>query len=353
MFELGLSDRGGEETGRKPRGGCWPARNRFGGLCGVKIVLSNEWLKLIAKRRRPDSCQPRAGGMPQNEVQLPVLLTSCARSRRSHLPLTMAAYSCEWSFGSGPASDQSSRLSGQDMPSLSRRQFVNAAAFAATLAGIPRSGGAADYPSRPVRLVIPYAAGGSGDQIGRPWVERMSSQLGPTFVENIGGGGGAIGTTAVARAEPDGYSLLLGNGSTQVIIPLTTPNPAYSIGDFRAIYRLINSALVFAVHPSVPATNLRDLIAYARINPGTLSYGTPGIGTGNHLVGELFKQQAGALDIVHVPYKGISQATNDLVSGQISLVVAVMSVQLQQLSRAGKIRLLAVTTERRLCGAPA
>ena len=238
------------------------------------------------------------------------------------------------------------------MPSLSRRQFVNAAAFAATLAGIPRSGRAADYPSRPIRLVIPYAAGGSGDQIGRPWVERMSSRLGPAFVENIGGAGGAIGTTAVARDEPDGHSLLLGNGSTQVIIPLTTPNPAYSIGDFRAIYRLINSALVFAVHPSLPATNLRDLIAFARINPGTLSYGTPGIGTGNHLVGELFKQQAGALDIVHVPYRGISQATNDLVSGQISLIVAVMSVQLQQLNRAGKIRLLAVTTDRRLSGAP-
>jgi tripartite-type tricarboxylate transporter receptor subunit TctC len=238
------------------------------------------------------------------------------------------------------------------MPSLSRRQFVNAAAFAATLAGFPRSGRAADYPSRPIRLVIPYAAGGSGDQIGRPWVERMSSQLGPTFVENIGGAGGAIGTTAIAREAPDGYSLLLGNGSTQVIIPLTTPNPAYSIGDFRAIYRLINSALVFAVHPSVPATNLRDLIAFARINPGTLSYGTPGIGTGNHLVGELFKQQAGGLDIVHVPYRGISQATNDLVSGQISLTIAVMSVQLQQLSRAGKIRLLAVTTDKRLSGAP-
>jgi tripartite-type tricarboxylate transporter receptor subunit TctC len=238
------------------------------------------------------------------------------------------------------------------MPSLSRRQFVNAAAFAATLAGFPRGGRAADYPSRPIRLVIPYAAGGSGDQIGRPWVERMSSQLGPTFVENIGGAGGVIGTTAIAREAPDGYSLLLGNGSTQVIIPLTTANPAYSIGDFRAIYRLINSALVFAVHPSLPATNLRDLIAFARINPGTLSYGTPGIGTGNHLVGELFKQQAGGLDIVHVPYRGISQATNDLVSGQISLIVAVMSVQLQQLSRAGKIRLLAVTTDKRLSGAP-
>lgn len=180
----------------------------------------------------------------------------------------------------------------------------------------------------------------------------MSSQLGPTFVENIGGAGGAIGATAVARDAPDGYSLLLGNGSTQVIIPLTTANPSYSVGDFRAIYRLISSALVFATHPSVPAANLKELIAYARVSPGTMSYGTPGIGTGNHLVGELFKQQAGGLDIVHVPYRGIAQATNDLVSGQISLVVAVMSVQLQQLSQAGKIRLLAVTPEKRLSGAP-
>ena len=238
------------------------------------------------------------------------------------------------------------------MPSLSRREFVHAATFAGALAGIPRNASAADYPSRPIRLVIPYAAGGSGDQIGRPWVEKMSARLGPTFVDNVGGAGGAIGTTAVAREKPDGYSLLLGNGSTQVIIPLTTPKPAYSVGDFRAIYRLISTALVFAVHPSVPAADLQGLIAHARINPGKLSYGTPGIGTGNHLVGELFKQQAGGLDIVHIPYRGVSQATNDLVGGQISLVVAVMSVQLQQLSRAGKIRLLAVTTDKRLSGAP-
>ncbi|MDH2341842.1 tripartite tricarboxylate transporter substrate binding protein [Bradyrhizobium sp. SSUT77] len=238
------------------------------------------------------------------------------------------------------------------MASFSRRQFVHGLSGAAALAALPRSGQAADYPSRPIRLVIPYGAGGSGDQIGRPWVDRMSSLLGPTFVEYIGGAGGAIGTAAVAREEPDGYSLLLGNGSTQVIIPLTSANPAYSVGDFRAIYRLINSALVFAIHPAVQAANLRELIVYAKANPGKLSYGTPGIATGNHLVGESFKQQAGALDIVHVPYRGIAQATNDLVSGQISLVIAVMSIQLQQLAQAGKIRLLAVTTERRLSGAP-
>ncbi|WP_024514403.1 tripartite tricarboxylate transporter substrate binding protein [Bradyrhizobium sp. Tv2a-2] len=238
------------------------------------------------------------------------------------------------------------------MLSLSRRQFINRAGCAGALAVIPRNGRSGDYPSRPIRLVIPYAAGGSGDQIGRPWVDKIAFRLGPAFVENVGGAGGAIGAAAVAREQPDGYSLLLGNGSTQVIIPLASPNPGYAISDFRAIYRLVSSALVFAVHPSVPAHNLRDLIAYAKANPGKLSYGTPGVGTGNHLVGELFKQQAGAPAIVHVPYRGIAPATNDLVSGQIPLIIAVMSIQLQQLSQAGKMRLLAVTTERRLIGAP-
>ncbi|WP_063690694.1 Bug family tripartite tricarboxylate transporter substrate binding protein [Bradyrhizobium stylosanthis] len=238
------------------------------------------------------------------------------------------------------------------MLSSSRRRFVLGLSGAAALAAFPRSGQTADYPTRPIRLVLPYGAGGAGDQIGRPWVDKMSSLLGPTVVDYIGGAGGAIGAASVARDEPDGYSLLLGNGSTQVIIPLTAANPGYSVGDFRAIYRLISSALVFAVHPSVPAANLRELIAYAKANPGKLSYGTPGIATGNHLVGESFKQQAGGLDIVHVPYRGIAQATNDLVSGQISLVIGVMSVQLQELGRAGKVRLLAVTPEKRLSGAP-
>jgi tripartite-type tricarboxylate transporter receptor subunit TctC len=238
------------------------------------------------------------------------------------------------------------------MASYSRRQAVHALSGAVVLAALPCRGQAADYPSRPIRLVLPYGAGGAGDQIGRPWVDKMSSLLGPTFVEYIGGAGGAIGAAAVAREQPDGYSLLLGNGSTQVIIPLTSKNPGYSVDDFRAIYRLIGTALVFAVHPSVPAADLRELIAYVKGHPGKLSYGTPGIGTGNHLVGESFKQQAGGLDMVHVPYRGISQATNDVVSGQISLVIGVMSDQLKQLGKAGKVRLLAVTTARRLSGAP-
>jgi tripartite-type tricarboxylate transporter receptor subunit TctC len=202
-------------------------------------------------------------------------------------------------------------------------------------------------------MVIPYTAGGAGDQIGRLWADKMASLLGPTYVENIGGAGGALGCAAVAHAAPDGHSLVLGNGSTHVIISLTSANPGYdALRDFRATYRLITSALAFAVHPSLPVNDLQELIAYARVNPGKLSYGTPGVGTGNHLVGEMFKQQSGAVEIVHIPYRGITSATNDLVGGQIPLMIAVMSGQLLQLSRTGKLRLLAVTSESRLGSAP-
>src|SRR3954452_10055888 len=112
----------------------------------------------------------------------------------------------------GPASDD-------NMPSLSRRQLLATAAGAAASAAMPRDARSDDYPSRRIRLVIPYTAGGSGDQIGRPWVEGIASRLGPAYIENIAGAGGAIGTAVIAREAPDGHSLLLGNGSTQVIVP--------------------------------------------------------------------------------------------------------------------------------------
>jgi tripartite-type tricarboxylate transporter receptor subunit TctC len=157
----------------------------------------------------------------------------------------------------------------------------------------------------------------------------------------------------VAQSAPDGYSLLLGNGSTKVIVPLTSTNPLYdTVRDFQAIYRLITSALAFVVLPSLPVNNLQELIAYAKANPGKLSYATPGVGTGNHLVGEMFKRQSGVMDIVHVPYRGMGPATNDLIGGQITMMVAVMSGQLLQLNRANTLRILAVTTETRLVGAP-
>ncbi|MFK4559543.1 tripartite-type tricarboxylate transporter receptor subunit TctC [Bradyrhizobium ottawaense] len=240
-------------------------------------------------------------------------------------------------------------LNTQKMSLLSRRELLDTATRIMALAAWPGCAAADDYPSRPIRLVIPYTAGAAGDQIGRPWADRITSLLGPIYVENIGGAGGAIGSAAVAQSAPDGYSLLLGNGSTQVMIPLSSAQPAYdTVRDFRAVYRLITSTLAFAVHPSLPVKDLRELAAFAKANPGRLSYGTPGVGTGNHLIGEMFRQQSGvAADLVHVPYRGMGPATNDLVSGQISSVVAVVSSQILQLHHAGKLRLIAVTSDRR------
>ena len=227
------------------------------------------------------------------------------------------------------------------------------AAGSAALIAIPRDAAADDYPTRPIRLVIPYAAGASGDQIGRPWVRKMASLLGSTYVENIGGAGGAVGCLAVAQSTPDGYSLLLGNVSTQVMIPLASARPAYdTVRDFRAIYRLITSALAFAVHPSMAVKDLQELAAFAAANPGKLSYGTPGVGTGNHLVGEMFKLRARAPDIVHLPYRGMGPAISDLIGGQILLAISVVSAPLLEMNQSGKLRILAVTSERRLSGAP-
>jgi tripartite-type tricarboxylate transporter receptor subunit TctC len=200
---------------------------------------------------------------------------------------------------------------------------------------------------------VPFAAGGSNDIIARPWAEKMRSSLGAVVVENIGGAGGAVGCAAVARAAADGYTILLGNAGNQVVIPLASSHASYdSAKDFRAIYRLVTNGLALAVVSSLPAKNLTELVAYAKANSGKLSYGSAGVGTTNHLVGEMFKLQAGLPDIVHVPYRGAAPATNDLLAGQVPMIVAVMTGQLLDLHRSGKIKILALTTERRMAGAP-
>jgi tripartite-type tricarboxylate transporter receptor subunit TctC len=236
---------------------------------------------------------------------------------------------------------------------LSRRQVIHRTAGAAVLAALPSIGRTDAYPSRSIRLVIPFAAGGSNDQIGRPWADKMGSLLGSVVVENIGGAGSALGASTVARAAPDGYTVLLGNIANQVVIPLASKHAPYdSLRDLRGIYRLVTSALAFAVHPSLPVRSLQELAAYAKANPGKLSYGSAGVGTTNHLVGEMFRLQAGTPDIVHVPYRGAAPATSDLIGGQIPLIIAVVSGQLLQSHQAGKLRILAVTSAKRLAGAP-
>jgi tripartite-type tricarboxylate transporter receptor subunit TctC len=239
------------------------------------------------------------------------------------------------------------------MPKLPRRKFLHLAAGAAALPTVSRIAWAQGYPTRPIRLVVPFPPGGAFDAIGRPWADRMKTLLGTVVVENIGGGGSSLGAAAVARAQPDGYTILLGGGGALVVNPVATSRPLYDpIKDFEPISTLGVHAFAIAVHPSLPARTLPELIENARSNPGELSYGSAGVGSLNHLTFELFKSLADLPGIVHVPYRGAGPATADLVSGHIPIAIPSMNGQIHELHRANKVRILAVTNPERLMGAP-
>src|SRR5215218_3096932 len=158
------------------------------------------------------------------------------------------------------------------------------------------------YPTRPIQLIVPSIPGGVHDVIGRVWAERVKPFLGTVVVENRGGAGALIGSTEASHAKPDGYTLLMGSTTTQVLITPPLPKPPYEpFRDFATVAVFAASSTSVAVHPSLPAQTLRELIDYAKANPGKLSYGSTGNGSITHLTGELFKKVAGGLDIVHVP----------------------------------------------------
>jgi len=209
------------------------------------------------------------------------------------------------------------------------------------------------YPDHPIRLIVPFAPGGATDVAGRLWAEKIRPNLGTVVIENKASGGGALGTSEVARARPDGYTFLFGNTSTQVLLPvLMSPPPYDPLKDFASIYILCVSPTVIVVHESVPARTLLELIAYAKANPGKLSYGSAGAGTLTNLAGELFKQLIGAPDIVHIPYKGSAPGLTDLASGHIQMMTPNIGGALLNFHRTGKVRILAVAAETRLRAAP-
>src|SRR5215207_2567457 len=230
-----------------------------------------------------------------------------------------------------------------------RSPFRLLAAIATVLASISGAFAQSRYPERPVTLVVPSPPGGVHDVIGRVWAERIRPHLGTIVVENRGGAGAMIGATEVARAKPDGYTLLLGSTTTQVLItPMLVKPPFEPFRDFTTVAAFAASSTSIAVAASIPASSLKDLIDYAKSNPGKLSYGSTGNGSITHLTGELFKKLAGGLDIVHVPYKGIGPALNDLVSGHIPMLTPNATGQIPQLNETGKLRLLSVNAPQRL-----
>jgi tripartite-type tricarboxylate transporter receptor subunit TctC len=236
---------------------------------------------------------------------------------------------------------------------LSRRQLLHLAASAAVLPAMSRIAQAQTYPTRAIRLVIPFPPGGAYDAVGRPWADQVKPLLGTVVVENQGGAGGSVGAATVARARPDGYTILLGGTLPHVNEVLLKSRPLYdAVKDLDPIAGVAANVLCIAVHPSVPAQTLQELIAYARANPGKLSYGHAGAGSIQHLTGELFKSLTGTPDIVQVPYRGTGPLITDLVGGQIPLGTPGVTGQLLELHRTGKVRILAVTGRKRLAVAP-
>jgi tripartite-type tricarboxylate transporter receptor subunit TctC len=208
------------------------------------------------------------------------------------------------------------------------------------------------YPDRPIRLVIPFPPGGGYDAVGRPWAEKVKAALGTVVVENQGGGGSSLGAAAVARARPDGYTILLGGSSTHITEAILKNRPLYDpIKELEPIANVVVAAFALAIHPAVPAHTLKEFIDYAKAHPGKLSYGHAGVGSLNHLTGELLKSLTGA-DIVHVPYRGSGPATADTISGQVAMVTPAVTGPLLELNRTGKLRILAVTSPARLIAAP-
>jgi tripartite-type tricarboxylate transporter receptor subunit TctC len=209
------------------------------------------------------------------------------------------------------------------------------------------------YPDRPVRLIVPFPPGGAFDTIGRPWADRIKTHLGTVIVENIGGAGGGVGAAQASRSRPDGYTLLLGGATTHITEALLKTKPTFDpVKDLEPISPVAVTAFAIAVHPLVPAKDLKELVAYIKANPGKASYGSAGHGSLNHLTGELFKLRAGLADFPHVPYRGAGPGLTDLLAGQIPALVPAMTNIVLEHHRAGKLRVLAVTHHKRLAAAP-
>jgi len=222
-----------------------------------------------------------------------------------------------------------------------------AAAVAAALwLAVPAYG--QEYPAKPVRIIVPLAPGGLGDQLSRVIAQKLApTAKQPVIVENRTGGGGIIGAEAAARAAPDGYTLFTGLHNTQAILPhLYAKLPYDPVKDFEPVILMATVPNVLVVHPSVPARTVKELVALAKARRRELTYASQGVGSSGHIAGELFRFATHA-DIVHVPYKGAAPAIVDLTAGHVSMMFDIMSFALPNM-RAGKVRGLAVATASRL-----
>jgi len=217
---------------------------------------------------------------------------------------------------------------------------------------MPLAAAAQSYPVKPVRLIVPFPAGGPADIFARFLAQGMGAKLGqPVVIENVGGLGGVVGVDRAAKAVPDGYTLGLNSASSVSIAPFSVAKMPYDPNkDFALITTVVRVPEVIAVNPALLVNTLAELIAYAKANPGKINYGSAGSGSITHLAGELLKVEAG-VDMVHVPYKGAAPAVTDLLSGQVQLGIFDVPVLLSHI-RAGKLKALAITSTKRAATLP-
>src|SRR5260221_9470653 len=284
--------------------------------------------------------RPRASSSPASRPR-------CGRARAS--ASSAARRACRSNCSTARSS--ASLISVQDMKPT-RRHFLSAGATA-SLFGRCSAAVAQAYPTRSIRLVVPFPPGGAFDFVGRPWAEKIKSSLGTVVVENIGGGGSSLGAAALVRSLPDCYTLLLGGTQTHVNEALLKSRPLYDPArDLDAVTGVAAYFLAIVVHPALAVRTLQELREYAKANPGKVSYGHAGVGSIQHLAGELLKSQTGMQDMVQVPYRGTGPVITDVMSGQIPVGILGITGQVLELHRTGKLRIVAVTSPKRLASAP-
>jgi len=229
-----------------------------------------------------------------------------------------------------------------------RNNLLSTLAFALAhgISGLPAAQ-AQTWPAKPVRIVVPFSPGGFADSSVRSIADRLGARLGQSVVvENRPGAGGNIGAELVAKSAPDGYTLLAGYDGTMVVNPHVYAKLGFdTLKDFAPVTKLGDGAVIIVAHPSVPANNLRELIALAKAKPGALSFGSSGTGGSAHLACEMLNQRAG-IELVHIPYKGGSQAITDAVGGQVPLVCTAIATA-QQFIKNGKLKALGISSAKR------
>lgn len=230
---------------------------------------------------------------------------------------------------------------------MNRRKAILAAVTSLAVVGIAWA--QSSYPTRPVKMIVPFSAGGSTDIIARLASEPLRKELGqPVIVENVGGAAGALGTMQVARGASDGYTLAIATVSTMIVYPAAHPKPEYSLADFQPITNIASMPNVLSVGPKIKAKDLKELIALLKANPDKYSYASSGIGSINHMLGESFQAYAG-VKLIHVPYKGSGPGMQDVMGGQVDMIFDQFPSS-KGFIDAGKLRAIGVISPQRIKG---